>query len=1361
MERLHFPTLLPAATLEEYRLHRVALEWDLESPIIINSKEEIASAKHWSEHFTPYEHQVKNLITFCRRAPVALIADDVGLGKTISAGMILSELMTRNRVKRALVMCPKLLLPQWQEELMTHFGIASRHGTGHELDVLLNNSTSVVITTYASARRRFDDIRSARFDMLILDEAHKLRNLHGTQKAPKFALEVRDALENRTFKYVVMLTATPVQNRVWDLYSLVDCLTVAKGHRNPFGTPDQFAARYIADGRSNARVIHPGRKDEFRHVVNQYMVRTRRDDSRLEFPRREVRLDRTPATSEEMELAQLVSENIEDFNPLLQSSVAQAMMSSPEALIAQLRNMAERGTISQEMLEDAESVATRVTVTGKLQRLAIIISKLVTSRRFDWRLLVFTRRKETQRAIAQFLRKRGISYGLIQGGAAGSNARAIKGFWSDPPENHVLVSTDAGAEGVNLQVANFLVNYDLPWNPMIVEQRIGRVQRLASKHDTVTVVNLVVAGSVEEKIVGRLVERLQLVSDTVGDVESILESAGGTLSEDDGFESMIRKLVVKSLVGQDVEAALRKATASMDRGKVIHEENREAVDEHLGKRGGTENSGPLVPELVQPKPSLSVRDFVMRGLTEEGAHMEPTSNGCFRVSRAGRAPELIAFNSEALPNFDYQPFFSRSHPRLYQEGRPDFAKFVQSWIDRAGHCVRDLSEMDDALLDVLASEWVEAIDGAILKNVTIKQERYEFQGTLACRASAAVAHDRFEKLVDIPILPQGHKELETNGSADIPLIQQQIDVAQLGEQIGDRVWESVKRDEDMLKFCTFYNQRRVEEVDRAECTPEKQRVVEESFTPFIAAIGAALDGVRYVVVTLTVEFDIDENGPYSAEIEVVPATRQVLGEPNWDTCELSGQRVPAPCLAACERTATRALRHLLARSDQSDRYVRPEFIVTCDVSGRKLIDDETEVSEVSGRRAWSELFATSEISGRRALVEEMTRCEFTQAMVMTNEFDTSEVSGKRYREDERAESAMSKKSGHRSEFLECQHTGDWVLPEELGKSDLSGLHVRKDLLLQSEKPPARLGIEDEFVKCQATDKRILRDEASQSAVSNKWFDRSLLVSSDNSSRMGHPSEMVVCAVTRARLLPDETEKCCRSGKIVQRELLTQSEISSAWALEQYVTNCERTGKLAIEGELIICELTGQKVIPELIEFCVQSGKRVVRDRLIQSAFSGKFVLPEFASQSIVSSKHCLESEAVRCMWLDGPLLPEESRVCHRTGLPFARKLLDGNGNFRVLMELLDRIEPGEDYSEFLPWIREQRDGAFKSAAKARGAGSPNGSVHAVCCELRYMLGLKTRIVGFLIRDVGEREILGRYTIGRRVGGRWQFIRDEP
>src|SRR5205823_15112165 len=132
-----------------YKLYRAAQEWDLVDPILIRDREDLKSEHKWHEHIEPYYHQISNLVTFCRRLPVTLLADDVGLGKTISAGLIASELIERHRVSKILVVCPKLLGPQWRDELRTKFDIPAEIATGRKLITAEPGDVGAIITTYA------------------------------------------------------------------------------------------------------------------------------------------------------------------------------------------------------------------------------------------------------------------------------------------------------------------------------------------------------------------------------------------------------------------------------------------------------------------------------------------------------------------------------------------------------------------------------------------------------------------------------------------------------------------------------------------------------------------------------------------------------------------------------------------------------------------------------------------------------------------------------------------------------------------------------------------------------------------------------------------------------------------------------------------------------------------------------------------------------------------------------------------------------------------------------------------------------------------------------------------------------------
>lgn len=295
---------------DEYRIYRAALEWGLLDPIVIESRKDFKSEHRWRDHIEPYHHQVTNLITFCRRLPVTLLADDVGLGKTISAGLVASELISRSRMSKMLIVCPKLLGPQWQDELKTKFNISADIAVGRKLIDAEPEGVGAVITTYHSARLYLDRIPDDRFEMLVLDEAHKLRNLYGVDTPPKVAVRFREALEKRRFRYVLMLTATPIQNRLWDLYSLVDLLTVARGHANPFGSEGMFARKFIADKREQARHLKLEAREEFRSIVYGYMSRVRRGDAKLYFPERVVQLHKVQPSAEELELIRVIAKPI-------------------------------------------------------------------------------------------------------------------------------------------------------------------------------------------------------------------------------------------------------------------------------------------------------------------------------------------------------------------------------------------------------------------------------------------------------------------------------------------------------------------------------------------------------------------------------------------------------------------------------------------------------------------------------------------------------------------------------------------------------------------------------------------------------------------------------------------------------------------------------------------------------------------------------------------------------------------------------------------------------------------------------------------------------------------------------------------
>ena len=721
-----------ADTLDNYKVYRAGLEWELIDPIIIEDREDMRSESKWKDRVEPFHHQVTNLITFCRRLPVTLLADDVGLGKTISAGLIMSELISRGRIAKILVICPKILREQWKEELDTKFGIPSEIITGRELITAEPpEDVGVVISTYNTARMYLEKIKPDSFDMLILDEAHKLRNLYGVDPTPQVALRFHKALSERLFKYVLMLTATPIQNRLWDLYSLVDLLTAARGHENPFGSAGAFAKKFIADSRENARKLKLDAKDEFRSVVYGYMSRVRRADANLHFPERKVLLHKVDPSPKELELIALVAKSIKKLNFLAQIVILQALVSSPEALVKVLHGMAEKKTAPKELSDEVKEVAKGIKTTAKLSGLSKLINNLKKEQPDTWRVVVFTRWRETQTRIQTFLEEQKITCGVINGDSNARNQETIAKFKKDIPEVHVIVSTEAGSEGVNLQAANVLVNYDLPWNPMIVEQRIGRIQRLASKFANVSIFNIVLSNTFEEYIVGRLMEKLQMAAHAIGDVEALLEAADVDEGDDgsSGFEEKIRKLVVDSLTGMDVERATRKQEQSIAEAKTVLQKEEKNINAILGGMGDASEYGPVCPKLPQTERSMDVRAFVIAALTNSGAKIKEQPDGLCLAQLSGKK-ELIRFSDDTLS--------AKGESVLYAPGTAPFERLVSKITKNALHRVEDSDTDPTSRTESVAQDWTKGF-GADLKKSDVVSVSRHFTGKALMRVRATFA----------------------------------------------------------------------------------------------------------------------------------------------------------------------------------------------------------------------------------------------------------------------------------------------------------------------------------------------------------------------------------------------------------------------------------------------------------------------------------------------------------------------------------------------------------------------------------------------------------------------------------------------
>jgi superfamily II DNA or RNA helicase len=445
-----------------------------------------------------------------------LLADEVGLGKTIEAGMILKEYLLRGIVKSVLVLTPASLVGQWQEELETKFDIActTTHDTLLRSDPKRFWSQDRLVASLALARRseHAAHILGRSFDLVIVDEAHHLRDR--TSQGYKLV----DALNKR---FVLLLSATPVQNDLTELYNL---LTLLKP--GIFKTLKEFRAAYMTAGKPR----QPANSERLRELMRDAMVRNTRAVVALKLPRRHAvticadGTEREAAAYRELEAAvrRLAAEGV---NRLALRHLLGAAGSSPAAAAAAVRRLSGRHVDAA--LHALAQKWAAIGVGGKEAALLDLLWKNPEEKK-----LVFVHYHETLEHLGALLAREGFAYARFEGALSGSaKDAAVAEFRERVP---VLLCTESGGEGRNLQFCNTVINFDVPWNPMAIEQRIGRIDRIGQQRE-VFVFNLVSRGTLEQQILALLDEKISMFELVVGEVGAIL----GGLDEDRDFADLM------------------------------------------------------------------------------------------------------------------------------------------------------------------------------------------------------------------------------------------------------------------------------------------------------------------------------------------------------------------------------------------------------------------------------------------------------------------------------------------------------------------------------------------------------------------------------------------------------------------------------------------------------------------------------------------------------------------------------------------------------------------------------------------------------------------------------------------------------
>ncbi|NYF24390.1 SNF2 family DNA or RNA helicase [Sporosarcina sp. JAI121] len=456
-------------------------------------------------NFTPLAHQLEVAERVIERMNgKAILADEVGLGKTIEAGLILKEYLIRGLVKKALILVPASLVSQWIEELNQKFHIpAVQYKKNYDL-----NHLTIVVMSMDMAKRspHKENIYDQDFDLIIIDEAHKLKN-HKT-KNYEFA-------QNLKKKFCLLLTATPIQNDVFELFYLISLLK--PGH---LGNYETFQSSFAASK-------HNVEGDEYlKELVNQVMVRNRRQDTGIEWTNRRVQIIPLDFTKEEKEVYDLISE-LKNVSPVFSDAFSmltlqREMCSSKEATALTLTKMLEKCTLPEDIsyLESIIQKIMALEINSKAEKAYEIISQA------NGKVILFTEYRGSQTYLQWYLQSKGITSVLFNGQFSKSKREWMKQLFKEKAQ--VLIATESGSEGINLQFCHHVINYDLPWNPMKLEQRIGRVHRLGQEHD-VHIYNLAIQNTIEDHILDLLYVKIGVFEKVVGELDDILSAFKKTI----------------------------------------------------------------------------------------------------------------------------------------------------------------------------------------------------------------------------------------------------------------------------------------------------------------------------------------------------------------------------------------------------------------------------------------------------------------------------------------------------------------------------------------------------------------------------------------------------------------------------------------------------------------------------------------------------------------------------------------------------------------------------------------------------------------------------------------------------------------
>ncbi|HDQ04101.1 MAG TPA: DEAD/DEAH box helicase [Deltaproteobacteria bacterium] len=587
-------------------------------------------------------HQIEAAL-FAMQSPLSkgvIFADEVGLGKTIEAGIVLCQYWAERR-RRLLVICPASIRKQWALEIQEKFNLpvivldakTCRVMRREGREPLAQNAVLIMSLHFANSLR--EEIKARAWDLVVIDEAHKLRNAY--RPSNKVGQGIRWATEDCR---KLLLTATPLQNSLLELYGLSTLID-----ERLFGDANSFRSQFVNTGgnlealRSRLSVFckrtlrnqvteyisyterraitRPFRPTDDEHALYEAVSEFLRRDDTYALPKRQrhlttlilhkllasssqaiaVTLDtlisrletlRDEQIKDDPELAEQLIEGEEIEEDLLDEIVGEEEQETNDATKP---STIDRKKLQEEIntLRHIAERARRIGVDTKSQTLLAALEigfDNMTAISAGRKAIIFTESRRTQEYLKNYLEDNGYrgQVVLFNGTNSGSDATAIYDRWVERnratgrvsgsrdidvrtaliehfrDEATIMLATEAGAEGINLQFCSLVINYDLPWNPQRIEQRIGRCHRYGQKNDVVVINFLNERNAADRRVLELLTEKFNLFSGVFGASDEVL----GSIESGVDFEKRILAIYQQCRTQEEIDAAFRALQEELD-----------------------------------------------------------------------------------------------------------------------------------------------------------------------------------------------------------------------------------------------------------------------------------------------------------------------------------------------------------------------------------------------------------------------------------------------------------------------------------------------------------------------------------------------------------------------------------------------------------------------------------------------------------------------------------------------------------------------------------------------------------------------------------------------------------------------------